>query len=167
MKANVGSPAAVFGVVLASAEGAIADSRGANGGGVLCGQFDKACIVPSVPTGTIRADCLAELFTAVHQDGHSVQVLSTFNDFDPTGCHQFLDQTNNGCCDPLRASLTLYSVTARQPRSTEPRADVSKTTLRYSGVSTYTLMSDPRSWRRCSQCPVSAPLAGHLRRDSW
>lgn len=80
----------------------ITDSRGANGGGVMYGQYDLAYIVPSGSVGTNWDDGMDELFTEVSQNWMGDQWLKTFNNFDPTGESKFLDQIG-GYCDPVRA----------------------------------------------------------------
>jgi hypothetical protein len=79
----------------------IFDSRGADGDGVMDGQYDLAYIIPSSQIATIWDDGTDELFTLVSQDWRGDQRLKTYNNFDPTGTILFLDQTY---CDPVRDS---------------------------------------------------------------
>jgi hypothetical protein len=75
----------------------ITDSRGADGDGVMTGQYDLAYIIPSSQVATIWDDGTDELFTLVSQNWGGDQWLKTYNNYDPTGAVQLLDQTY---CDP-------------------------------------------------------------------
>jgi hypothetical protein len=79
----------------------IFDSRGADGDGVMTGQYDLAYIMPTSQIATIWDDGTDELFTLVSQDWKGDQWLKTYNNYDPTGNVIFLDQTY---CDPTRDS---------------------------------------------------------------
>ena len=77
----------------------ITDTRGADFGGVMSGQYDEAYIIPSGQVATIWADGSDELYTLVVQDWKADQWLFTYNNFDASGAINFLAQTY---CDPTR-----------------------------------------------------------------
>jgi hypothetical protein len=77
----------------------IFDTRGADLGGVMSGQYDEAYIVPSGQVATIWSDGSDELYTLVVQDWKADQWLYTYNNFDASGALNFLAQTY---CDPTR-----------------------------------------------------------------
>lgn len=88
----------VWGLLLALALGCaitdypvIEDSRGGYTGIVRTGH--KAYVFPSTPAATLYADGSDELFSMVYQNAYGDQQLYTFNNFDPTGAVNFLDQT--------------------------------------------------------------------------
>lgn len=87
------------------------DTRGADDSQIVDSFYDKAYIIPSGQVATIYDDGSDELFTEVVQNWRGDQVLYTFNNFDPTGLVNFLDQTY---CDPTRAD-NCASVTANNP----------------------------------------------------
>jgi hypothetical protein len=89
----------------------IFDSRGADGGGVMTGQYDLAYISTS-QIATIWDDGTDELFSLVSQDWKGDQWLKTYNNYDPTGAVTFLDQTY---CDPTFDSSYCAIVTAWNP----------------------------------------------------
>ncbi len=89
----------------------IFDSRGADDGGVMTGQYDLAYISTS-QIATIWDDGTDELFTLVSQDWKGDQWLKTYNNYDPTGAVTFLDQTY---CDPTFDSSYCAIVTAWNP----------------------------------------------------
>jgi hypothetical protein len=78
----------------------ITDDRGDFSGIVRTGH--KAYVEPTSQVATIYSDGSDELFTLVYQNQYGDQKLYTFNNFDPTGAVNFLDQTYcdwryNGC----------------------------------------------------------------------
>ena len=77
------------------------DTRGADLDQVVDSFYDKAYIIPSGQVATIYADGSDELFTQVAQTWTGDQMLYTFNNFDPSGAINFLDQTY---CDSTRQS---------------------------------------------------------------
>jgi hypothetical protein len=89
----------------------IFDSRGADGNGVMTGQYDLAYITTS-QVATIWDDGSDELFTLVSQDWKGDQWLKTYNNFDPSGAINFLDQTY---CDPTFDSSFCAIATAWNP----------------------------------------------------
>jgi hypothetical protein len=90
----------------------IFDSRGADGDGVMDGQYDLAYIIPSSQIATIWDDGTDELFTLVSQDWRGDQRLKTYNNFDPSGLVLFVDQTY---CDPTFDSSFCAIATAWNP----------------------------------------------------
>lgn len=90
----------------------ITDSRGADGDGVMTGQYDLAYIIPSSQVATIWDDGTDELFTLVSQNWGGDQWLKTYNNYDPTGAVQLLDQTY---CDPNFDSNFCALATAWNP----------------------------------------------------
>jgi len=90
----------------------ITDSRGADGGAVMSGQYDLAYIIPSGQVATLWDDGSDELFTLVSQDWKGDQWLKTYNNFDSTGALNFLDQLY---CDPTFDSNFCAVVTAWNP----------------------------------------------------
>jgi hypothetical protein len=89
----------------------IFDSRGADGNGVMTGQYDLAYITTS-QVATLWDDGSDELFTLVSQDWKGDQWLKTYNNFDPSGAIIFLDQTY---CDPTFDSSFCAIATAWNP----------------------------------------------------
>ncbi len=89
----------------------IFDSRGADGNGVMTGQYDLAYITTS-QVATLWDDGSDELFTLVSQDWKGDQWLKTYNNFDPSGAINFLDQTY---CDPTFDSSFCAIATAWNP----------------------------------------------------
>jgi len=75
----------------------IFDTRGADDNGVMTGQYDLAYIIPSGQVATLWDDGSDELFTLVSQDWTGDQWLKTYDNYDPSGLINFLDQTY---CDP-------------------------------------------------------------------
>jgi hypothetical protein len=69
----------------------ITDDRGSYSGVIRTGH--KAYIVPSGQVATIWTDGSDELFSLVYQNQYGDQKIYTFNNFDPTGSVNFLDQT--------------------------------------------------------------------------
>ena len=69
----------------------ITDDRGDYSGIVRTGH--KAYITPSFTAATIWADGSDETFTMVYQNQYGDQKLYSFNNFDPTACVLYLDQT--------------------------------------------------------------------------
>jgi hypothetical protein len=69
----------------------ITDTRGDFSGVIRTGH--KAYTQPTSSVATIYADGSDELFTMVYQNQYGDQKLYTFNNFDPTGSVNFLDQT--------------------------------------------------------------------------
>jgi hypothetical protein len=89
----------------------IFDTRGADANGVMTGQYDLAYIVTS-QVATIWDDGSDELFTLVSQDWKGDQWLKTYNNYDPSGLINFLDQTY---CDPTFDSSFCAIATAWNP----------------------------------------------------
>jgi hypothetical protein len=89
----------------------IFDTRGADANGVMTGQYDLAYIVTS-QVATIWDDGSDELFTLVSQDWKGDQWLKTYNNYDPSGIINFLDQTY---CDPTFDSSFCAIATAWNP----------------------------------------------------
>ncbi|MCU0224900.1 MAG: hypothetical protein MUF27_12720 [Acidobacteria bacterium] len=89
----------------------IFDTRGADADGVMTGQYDLAYIVTS-QVATIWDDGSDELFTLVSQDWKGDQWLKTYNNYDPSGIINFLDQTY---CDPTFDSSFCAIATAWNP----------------------------------------------------
>ncbi len=89
----------------------IFDTRGADADGVMTGQYDLAYLVTS-QVATIWDDGSDELFTLVSQDWKGDQWLKTYNNFDPSGLINFLDQTY---CDPTFDSSFCAIATAWNP----------------------------------------------------
>jgi hypothetical protein len=89
----------------------IFDTRGADANGVMTGQYDLAFIITS-QVATIWDDGSDELFTLVSQDWKGDQWLKTYNNFDPSGLINFLDQTY---CDPTFDSSYCAISTAWNP----------------------------------------------------
>lgn len=83
----------------------VTDARGGYTG--LVRTAHKAYITPSAQVATIYADGSDELFSLVYQNQYGDQMLYTFNNFDPTGAVNFLDQTycdwNFEDCEIVRA----------------------------------------------------------------
>lgn len=77
----------------------IFDTRGADAGAVMTGQYDEAYLIPSGQTATLWDDGSDELYTQVVQDWKGDQWLYTYNNFDASGVINFLAQTY---CDPTR-----------------------------------------------------------------
>lgn len=69
----------------------VTDARGGYTG--LIRTAHKAYIVPTSQVATTYADGSDELFSMVYQNQYGDQALYTFNNFDPTGAVNFLDQT--------------------------------------------------------------------------
>lgn len=69
----------------------ITDDRGSYTGVIRTGH--KAYIIPSGQVATIWTDGSDELFSMVYQNQYADQKIYTFNNFDPTGSVNFLDQT--------------------------------------------------------------------------
>lgn len=69
----------------------IVDARGDFSGIIRTGH--KAYIEPTSQVATIWSNGSDELFTMVYQNQYGDQKLYTFNNFDPTGAVNFLDQT--------------------------------------------------------------------------
>lgn len=69
----------------------ITDDRGDYSGVIRTGH--KAYIIPTGQTATAQPDGSDELFSMVYQNQYGDQRIYTFNNFDPTGAVQFLDQT--------------------------------------------------------------------------
>jgi hypothetical protein len=77
----------------------------------MTGQYDLAYIVTS-QVATIWDDGSDELFTLVSQDWKGDQWLKTYNNYDPSGLINFLDQTY---CDPTFDSSFCAIATAWNP----------------------------------------------------
>lgn len=76
----------------------ITDTRGADDGGTLFGQYAWAYIRPYYgQVATIWSDGSDEIFSVVSQDWTGDQWLKSFNNFDASGLLNFLDQLY---CDP-------------------------------------------------------------------
>jgi hypothetical protein len=69
----------------------ITDTRGSYDGVIRTGH--KAYIVPTGQVATIWNDGSDELYTLVSQNQYGDQMLYLFNNFDPTGSVNFMDQT--------------------------------------------------------------------------
>ncbi|MFN7964374.1 MAG: hypothetical protein U0V87_01630 [Acidobacteriota bacterium] len=69
----------------------ITDTRGDFSGVIRTGH--KAYVIPSGQVATLWSDGSDELFTTVYQNNYGDQKLYTFNNFDPSGAVNFLDQT--------------------------------------------------------------------------
>lgn len=89
--------------------GVITDDRGDYSGVIR--TMHKAYVVPTGQVATIYADGSDELFTMVYQNQYADRTLYTFNNFDPTGAVNFLDQTY---CDWRYEGCEI--VRARDPR---------------------------------------------------
>jgi hypothetical protein len=69
----------------------VTDTRGDFSGVIRTGH--KAYIVPSSAVATLWDDGSDELFSMVYQNNYGDQRIYTFNNFDPSGAVNFLDQT--------------------------------------------------------------------------
>jgi len=69
----------------------ITDTRGDYSGVIRTGH--KAYIIPSGSVASIYPDGSDELFSLVYQNQYGDQKIYTFNNFDPTGAVNFMDQT--------------------------------------------------------------------------
>lgn len=69
----------------------ITDDRGDYSGVIRTGH--KAYQIPSGQTATLWNDGSDELFSMIYQNQYGDQKIYTFNNFDPTGAVNFLDQT--------------------------------------------------------------------------
>lgn len=90
----------------------ITDTRGDYSGVIRTGH--KAFIIPSGQIATIWPDGSDELFSLVYQNQYGDQRLYTFNNFDPTGAVNFLDQTycdwRYEGCEAVQAVNNTYGI---------------------------------------------------------